>query len=366
MAVGIGRSPCDLLAVIHHLHREILVLTCVAGIDALVHSLGIDEEFECRTRLAHSRHLVVFPRAEIDIAHPGLHMTRLGFHRHETAMHEAHHISDGVHRRELLLDLTFVVVEHLHGMGLVQVVADRVLVAIELLREILIHGLSLGDVLDEILDLDMSLVLPRVCRSPMVVEGLLYLLHLLVGSLFGILLHARVEGGVDLQPLGIERVTIVVVVLAPVFQIVGHSLAEVVGVAIVGRFYAVVEFDVEQFQRVALGIRQMIVLSHQVEHNVTTLQRVVGVDQGVIIGSGLEHTHEDGSILRRQILGCAAEVGFAGCLDAKGVRAEIDGVGILRQDLVLGEEELQFVGRDPLFALHDEHLQSWDIAQQTR
>ena len=105
-------------------------------------------------------------------------------------MHEAHHVADGVHRGEFLHDLSLLVVEHLHGVGQVQVVVDGVLVAVVFLREVFVDGLPLGDVLDEVLDLYVALILPGICASPVLVEGLLHLFHLLVGSLLGILLHA--------------------------------------------------------------------------------------------------------------------------------------------------------------------------------
>ena len=161
-------------------------------------------------------------------------MACLWLHRHEAAVHEVHHVADGVHRREFFLHTALLIVEHFHLVGQVQIVVDGVFVAVVFLREVFVDGLSLGDVLDEVLDLHVSLVLPGVRAAPVLVEGLLHLLHLLEGGLFGIFLHARVDGGVDLQSFGIEGVTIVEVVLAPVLQIVGHSLAEVVGVAVVG------------------------------------------------------------------------------------------------------------------------------------
>ena len=106
-------------------------------------------------------------------------------------------------------------------------------------------------------------------------------------------------------------------------------------------------------------------LTHEVEHDIATLQGVLWIDEGVIEGGSLEHPHEDGSILWRQVLGLAVEIGLTGRLDAKGIGAEIHRVGILCQDLVLGEEELKLIGRDPLLALHDEHLQPRDVTQQT-
>ncbi len=108
----------------------------------------------------------------------------------------------------------------------------------------------------------------------------------------------------------------------------------------------------------------MSVLLCKVKHDVAALEGVVGIDEGVVIGSGLEHTHEDGGVLRLQVFGRTAEIGLAGSLDAESVGAEVNGVGILRQNLFLGEEELELVGGDPLLALHNEHLQSGDVSQE--
>ena len=61
VAVGIGGSPGNLLAVIHHLHREEFILAVVAGGDALIHGFGVDEELEGGARLSHGGDLVVLP-----------------------------------------------------------------------------------------------------------------------------------------------------------------------------------------------------------------------------------------------------------------------------------------------------------------
>ena len=107
-------------------------------------------------------------------------------------------------------------------------------------------------------------------------------------------------------------------------------------------------------------------LTHQVKDDVTTLQGVLWVNQRIIIGGGLEHTNQDGCVLGRQILRFAVKIGLTSRFDTKGVRTEIDGIGILCQNLVFGEEEFQFIGCDPFLTLHNEHLHPWDIAQQTR
>ena len=318
IAVGIRRGPGCLLLLrrIPDLHCEVGVVAAVAGRETLIHRLGIDEEFERGSRLAHRRHLVVFPRVEVHVAHPGLYVPRLSLHRHEATVHEAYHIADGVHRRHLLLYLATVVVEQLHRVGQVQVVVDGVLVARKLLGEQFVVGLALGDVLDEMGDLHVMLILPGIGRAPVVVEVLLHLHHLLAGSLLGVFLHTGVDGGVDLQAVGIE---VVAVVLAPFPQVVGHRLAEVGSLTVVGVLHAVVEVDLEFLQRVADFLGQVAVLRHQVEYDVAALQRVLRIDQRIIIGGGLQHTHQHSGFLSRQFPRRAAEVGLAGSLDTKGI-----------------------------------------------
>ena len=107
-------------------------------------------------------------------------------------------------------------------------------------------------------------------------------------------------------------------------------------------------------------------LLHEIQNDITTLQRILGIDEGIIIGGSLEHAHEDGSILGCQILRLAVEVGLAGSFDAKRIGTEINGIGILRENLVFGKEILELVGSNPLLALHDKHFQPRDIAQKTR
>ena len=126
--VGIAGCPLHdlVLLMVVHLHADIFVAPLVAGGQPLVHCLGIDEELERRARLSHGRHLVVFPRVEVDVAHPCTYISRLGLHSYKRAMHEAHHVADRVERRHLALDDAFLIVEELHRVRAVQLGYDRV------------------------------------------------------------------------------------------------------------------------------------------------------------------------------------------------------------------------------------------------
>ena len=214
----------------------------------------------------------------------------------------------------------------------------------------------------------MMLILPRVGTSPMRIEGLLHLLHLLDGRVLSIFLHSRVNGGVYLQTFRIVCIGtfFTIVIATPVFHPVAYSLTEVVGFSVVGIFYTVVEFDFRLFQRVTFLLSQVSVLLNQIEHHISASQRILGIDARVIIGCRLEQSHQHGSLLGSQFVGCCTKIGSGSSLDAKGIRAEIYSIGIHGQNLILREVELQLIGGNPFLALHNEHFQPWDIAQQTR
>ena len=184
----------------------------VARCQSLVHRLGIDEELEGGTRLAHGRHLVILPRLEVYIAHPSLHLASVWFDGHKTAVHKPHHIAYGVHRTQLLL-LHPVIGENLHGMRLVEVILHGVGLVGKAFLQIFIMCSTLGQVFYEVRNLPVLAVLPRWCTAPMIVKALLYDLHLLEHSLLGISLHAAVQRSIDGQSVGIE-VQFVVSVIA--------------------------------------------------------------------------------------------------------------------------------------------------------
>ena len=114
-------------------------------------------------------------------------------------MHEMHHVAYRVHGRHLLLYKSLFIVEQLHGMWLVEIIVDRVGAVLKLVRQIFVYRKLLCNAFDESRNDLVVLVLPRFLVAPMVLEVALHDLHLLYGSLFSILLHARVEGGVYFQ-----------------------------------------------------------------------------------------------------------------------------------------------------------------------
>ena len=195
----------------------------------------------------------------------------------------------------------------------------------------------------------MALVLPGIGASPVAVERLLHLLHLLHGSLFGILLHAGVDGGIDFQSVLIE---VVAVLRAPFLQVVLHRLTEIEGLSVVVVLNAKVQLHRLYLQRVVGFLCQVFVLQHIVKHNVTAIHGVLRIDARIVIGGCFQQTHEDSSLVGCQVLGSSSEIGLGGSLDAKGVRTEVHSIGIHGQNLLLVEEEFDFHSSNPLLALH--------------
>ena len=167
------------------------------------------------------------------------------------------------------------------------------------------------------------------------VEGFLYLLHLLDGRLFGIALHAGVDGGVDFQAVLIK---VIAVLLAPVLQMVLHGFAEIERLSVVVVLNAIVQFDGLDLQRVVGLLCEVAMLEHVVQHYIAAVQRIFGIDARIIISGGFQQSYQDGGLVGCQVLRSRAEVGLCSCLDAKSVGTEVNGIGIHGEYLLLVEE----------------------------
>ena len=151
------------------------------------------------------------------------------------------------------------------------IIGDRIWIVWEFCQQILIERLLFCDVLDEVWYHLVVLVLPRffaqpfsfTCLStadaPVIVEVLLNLLHLFTGCILGILLHAGINGCINLQTAGIEIVTFF---LTPVFQVIGYGFAEVLSLSVIVLLYLEVEFDRKLFQFFILSTRQVAMSQH--------------------------------------------------------------------------------------------------------
>ena len=151
------------------------------------------------------------------------------------------------------------------------IIVHGVWIVREACQQCLVEWLALGDALNKVRNHLVVLVLPRfltqpfalsclrAANAPVIIEVLLHLLHLLAGSILGILLHAGIDGGVYLQTAGVE---VIALVLAPVFQVVGHSLTEVFSLSVVVFLYLEVELDRFRLQLVVFSTGQVAMCHH--------------------------------------------------------------------------------------------------------
>ena len=132
-------------------------------------------------------------------------------------------------------------------MRLVHVVSYRVGVVGETLLKFFVAWLSFGNAFNETCYFLMPFVLPRISLSPVVVEITLHYLHLFYCRLFGVFLHACINGSINLKSTGIEVES---VFFAPVVKIVGYCLAEILRLTVIAAFDAVVQLYGHILQRV--------------------------------------------------------------------------------------------------------------------
>ena len=310
-------------------------------------------------------HLVILPRVEVHIAHPRLDVAVAGLHGDEAAVHEVEHVAHRVHRAHLHVERVVLVVKQVHHVGLVHVVVHRVQVVGVTRQQLMVDGRVAGLVLDKVGDGLVVVVEPAVVVAPVALEVLLHDAHLLAHGLLGILLHLGVERGVDLEAVTLQ-VQLQAMGLSDILNLACHRLAEVGCHAVVVGLDGILQVDGQRRHRVILVLRQVATFLHVLEHLVAAPQAVLGVDAGVIGAGGLQQAHEHGTLLEFKLLRRGLEVGVGRRLDAEGVAAKVDRVGVHLQDFLLAVEHLQLGGDNPLLALHDEHLHARDVAQQTR
>ena len=162
-------------------------------------------------------------------------------------------------------------------MWLVEVIVYGVLVTIILACEILVYRLLLGYVLNEVRYHVMVLVLPWLHTSPVVVEALLYYLHVFSGSLLCIALHLSVKRGVNLQTVAIEVDTLqTLVLLTQLFDILRYSLTEILRLSVI----VVLHVKLRYVNAGILGINillccEVVMVTHILQHHIASCQCVI-------------------------------------------------------------------------------------------
>ena len=242
---------------------------------------------------------------------------------------------------------------------------DGVGVALKLALQVSVDRQTSRNVFDKVGHLPVLLVLPGRSRAPMAVEAFLNHAHLFVHSLLGIFLHARVEGGVNLQTIGIE-VYVHLFLVEEIAQVLGQLLSEVQRLAVVNVLYTKTQLNGHGAERVVFSLRKMSVGAQVVEHHVAALQAALRVQLGVVGRCSLQQSHQNGAFLRLELGRRRIEVSLGRRFDAERIAAEINRVDIHRQNILLVVETFQADGQDPFLRLHDHHLHSRNLAQKAR
>ncbi len=246
-------------------------------------------------------------------------------------------------------------------MWLIEIVVHGVGLSRILSRKVFIDRQPLGDTLNETRNHLAVLVYPRVVIAPMVLEVALNDLHLFASSILSILLHPTVDGGVDFQATGIEVISLVEE--AVLLEVVRNILTEVERLTIIVLLNLVIELHRQLAEGVAVVLREVVIGHHITKHRIATGRTVLRIRTGIIHGGRLEHADKRGSLLDGELLGSGVKVGFGSCLHTKRIGTEVHRVGVHRDNLLLAVHGLQLRGNDPLLALHNQYLQSGNLAQ---
>ena len=191
--------------------------------------------------------------------------------------------------------------------------------------------------------------------------------------LFGVALHARVEGGVDFQTIliqvvgcsvgfvvlvaeAVERVFVPLPAVNAVLHLVPFGIVALLGLfggqhqpqvlAEIGcESLLVVHATVFQrqrnsLQRVAFLRRDIMVLAHLAQHRIAPLLGAFGPTNGVVDGGVLTHTDQCGGFFGLQFRGCGGEIDLRGRLDTYGVVEEVKLIEVHSQDLIFGIKTL--------------------------
>ena len=156
-----------------------------------------------------------------------------------------------------------------------------------------------------------------------------------------ILLHTRVDGGIDAQTVLVEVVWCAigfVVLIAETIERIFLPLAEVnlilqhvpLGVVALLRFFSrqhlaqilaeiggdtllmihrlILEFDRQSFERIAYLLGDIIVFTHLIEHRIAAVECILWTATWVVERRVFTHTHQHRSLFQFQRLGRGAEI----------------------------------------------------------
>ena len=212
---------------------------------------------------------------------------------------------------------------------------------------------------------------------------------MLADGVFGIALHAGVDGSIDSQAVGIdivgrtvlfeifiapavERIAfpgngIVVILLRLPLEILaldgflGHHDAAEIFAEVSGQAFLVrntLEMDAQRLllQGVTLCRRDVAGVAHQAEHHVAPVAHALGLAYGIVERGILAHAHKHGRLGHAELLRRLVEIYLCRRLDANGVMEEVEVVKVKRQDFVFRIVALQFHRYHPFNRLLQQSL----------
>ena len=369
-----------------HLNYRLGVEECVARGVIFFHSKRVEERLAGRTYLTASASChIILKEAEARTTHICFHMAGSGIHRHHTGAQYRLHIKYRVERRHRGID-TAIVAEYAH-IGLFVEILHYLLLAQAgyaehasafALRDGILYklcfqvGREFGGIIAVWVAISATLFDKTLLQvAPQVVAN----------SIFGILLHVRVDGGVNLQPIGIDVVFRAIGLthfLAPTVKRIGFPSYRVVDIRLIvprriiallgafGSHYATQFFAeiwcntvvmihaVKREHKRTLAIFFALLLGdkfsllHLLEHHIAAIDAAFGVPNGIKSRWILEHSHKCSCFFHAKFVWLLTEIYIRCGFHAHSIVKKVKLIEIHLNDFVLGIESLKFDGYHPL------------------
>ena len=334
---------------------------------AFLHGQGIEERLEGGAHLTPClRDVVVLEETVVQAADISLHLARVRLDGDKAGLQEPLVVTDGIHRAHHRVDGAFPR-EDGHANGAVELGLDRV-PAHAFVFQVAVAVGALHRSLQDMVDFVGSHIGEGcvLLALPVVVEhGLQLAAHEFFDGFLGIALHARVDGGIDTQSVAVDIVRRAVGaegVLSPLGQLAAQELTEVGGLTAVVIHHAEVRHvDGNQRDGVALGLGDVAVVSHLLQHEVAAYQRTLGVAHRAKPCRRVDHTRHQGTFLDVEVFGRLVEEGFGRRADTKGIVTKSHGVEVHRHNLFLGIVVFQLGCRNPLLELAQHEFRSAQV-----
>ena len=327
-----------------------------------LHGQRIKERLEGGTHLtACLRDVVVLEKTIIQTTHVGLHMASVRLDRNQASLQEPLVVAYRIHRRHDRVDGA-IPGENGHRHRTVKLSLDGVQWHTLILQDTITVGAlhrSLKDMVDFVSrDVGEWRIL---LAFPMLVEHRLqFLTHKLFDGFLGIMLHPRINGGVDAQTIAIDVVRLTVGtggVFGPFVQLASQELTEIGGLACVVVLDAEMRhIDGNQRDGITFSLGDKAIFGHLFQHEVTAAQRTLRVAHRAETGGCIDHTSHQGTLLNGHLLGFLVEEGARRRTDAVSIVTESHSVEIHRNDFLFRIVVLQLGGRNPFLELAQHEL----------